>query len=278
LEAVPASRSAHQRIDGEARVSFGPNGMRDLYQRAPCRLLFPQVEAGNFPQAVAVTTSGGLTGGDRIRYALDVAENSTGTLTTQAAEKLYRVLPADPDIHIETRIDVRSEGRAEWLAQEAILFDRTRVRRQVAMHIAQSGRLLATESLVFGRGAMGERFCTGLVHDAWRIWRGGRLVWADAFHIDGDFAAQAALPFGLGSATAMATILYVGPDAADHLPLARDLAGDGTGGATSFDGLLILRLIDREPRLLRDRVMRAASMLRVSTLGLPPTLPAVWTC
>ncbi len=71
--------------------------------------------------------------------------------------------------------------------------------------------------MVFGRAAMGERFAQGLVHDEWRIWRGGRLVWADALHIEGDFAAMADAPFGFGGARSVATIVYVGADAADHL-------------------------------------------------------------
>ena len=41
----------HQRADGAAVLSIGCDSggtsrLRDLYQRAPCRMLFPDVEAG----------------------------------------------------------------------------------------------------------------------------------------------------------------------------------------------------------------------------------------
>lgn len=271
-------QAALQRVDGEARIAFAARGVADLYQRAPCRLLFPDVAAGDFPQAVSITTSGGLTGGDRVALDIRVEPHGRGTVTTQAAEKLYRVRPGDPDIRIETRIEIAEAGRCEWLAQEAILFDRTRMRRRLHAHLAEDARLLAVETMLFGRAAMGEQFTRGLVHDEWRIWRAGRLLWADALHIAGDFAAIADAPFGFGGARAIATLAYAGPDAACHLDLARDLAGAPDGGATCLDGLLILRLIDRDARALRDRVIRAAAALRAATLGLPPRLPAVWYC
>lgn len=273
----PASPSRHQRVDGAARVAFGTDGIRDLYQRSPCRLLFPDTEPSDLRQAVSITTSGGLTGGDKVRLEIAVDAHARGTVTTQAAEKLYRVLPDDPDIRIETRIEVGEAGVCEWLAQEAILFDRSRVRRSLHVDLGPAARMLAVESLVFGRSAMGESFTTGLIHDAWRIRRNGRLIWADALHIDGDFAAVADRPFGFGGARAIATIVYAGTDAADHLELGRTLAGAPSGGATAMD-LLILRLIDHDARALRDRVIRAASALRTAALTLPPRLPAVWYC
>jgi urease accessory protein len=131
-------------------------------------------------------------------------------VTTQAAEKLYRVLPEDPDIAVETRLAVGAGGRCEWLGQEAILFQGTRLRRRLEADDGD-GALLAVETLVLGRGAMGEAFTQGLVHDAWHIRRDGRLIWADALHFHGDGAGEGTLspelPHGLGQARALATML-----------------------------------------------------------------------
>ena len=49
--------------------------------------------------------------------------------------------------------------------------------------VAGSGRLLAVESLVFGRTAMGERYDSGTLHDAWRIRCDERLMWADTLRL-----------------------------------------------------------------------------------------------
>src|SRR5436309_920819 len=80
------------------------------------------------------------------------------------------------------------------------------------------------EAAVLGRRARGERFTHGLLHEAWRIRRDGRLVWADALRLDGDVAAAIAAPSGFAGAEALATAIYVGADAADHLALARAIA------------------------------------------------------
>jgi hypothetical protein len=114
-------------------------------------------------------------------------------VTTQAAEKLYRVLPEDPDIAVETCLAVGAGGRCEWLGQEAILFQGTRLRRRLEADVAGDAGLLAVETLVLGRGAMGEAFTQGLVHDAWHIRRDGRLIWADALHMHGDGAGEGTL-------------------------------------------------------------------------------------
>ncbi|PZN95956.1 MAG: urease accessory protein [Alphaproteobacteria bacterium] len=266
----------HQRVDGAARLRCGPAGIADLYQRAPCRLLFPDVEPGEPLQAVSITTTGGLTGGDRIRVELAVAAGAAATLTTQAAERLYRVLPGDADIRIETQVTVGAGGWAEWLAQEAILFDGTRARRSFEADVAPDARLLAVESLVFGRTAMGETLRSGRIHDSWRIRRGGRLVWVDALRLDGDIAAQMAAPFGFGGACSCATIVYVGADAATHLDAVRALL-DG-GGATSFDGLLIVRMLSDDAAALRRAVMRVVAGLRMLAGGYAEAMPNVWHC
>lgn len=273
-----ACRSRHQRVNGAARIAFGRSGLADLYQRAPCRLLFPDGEPEDAPLAVLLTTSGGLTGGDRIRFDLRVNEGARGMVMTQAAEKLYRVLPGDEDIRIETHISVARGGSAEWLAQEAILFDRTRLRRALEIDLAADARLLAMEMAVLGRDAMGERFAQGLLHDSWRVRREGRLVWADALHMEGDCKALAAQPYSFGEARAFATLLYAGPDAAEHLDLARTLAPAPLGGATCLEGILIIRLMARDSMALRASATRAACALRAAALSAPPRLPALWYC
>ena len=46
--------------------------LADLYQRSPCRVLFPRPAPGEPPLAVLLNTSGGLAGGDRIAVAVTV--------------------------------------------------------------------------------------------------------------------------------------------------------------------------------------------------------------
>ncbi len=279
------AQSAHQRVRGAARIAYahardGQTRLADLYQRAPCRFLFPDVEAGEPPQAVLLTTSGGLTGGDVLDVSVRAQAGSCATLATQAAEKLYRALPDEPDSLVQVALDVESGATLEWLAQETIVFDRARLRREIGVNLTGDARLLATESVVFGRAAMGERLQQGRVHEAWRVRRDGRLVWADALRIDGDVQAHRAAAFGIGDAAGCATVLYAGPDAQALLAPLRDRLADleRVAGATCFDGLLIVRLMAPDAALLRTSVRRVAGSLRAMALGLPEALPRVWTC
>jgi len=275
----------HQRADGAAILSVhcdrgGHTRVRDLYQRAPCRLLFPDVEAGEPLQAVLLTTTGGLTGGDRTQVQFTVGANARATLTTQAAEKLYRALPDTPPVACTVAVTAGPDSWCEWLAQETILFDGARLRRSFRAELAVTARLLAVESVIFGRHAMGEELRTGMLHDCWRIRRAGRLVWADTLRLEGNIAALRAEPFGFGAAVGCATMVYAGQDAADLLePLRELLAGEAAEcGVTLLDELLIIRMLDRDAPRLRARVVRVAGLIRQRAAGVSCALPRIWHC
>ena len=280
---LQAPAAAHQRVNGAARIEFGArrqsSHLVDLYQRAPCRVLFPDVEDGEPPQAVLLTTSGGLTGGDRLRVELRVGAHAQATLTTQAAEKIYRALPGGGDVEIATHVMVGPGGYAEWFAQETILFDRARLRRHFVADLEGDACLLATESIVLGRSAMDESLRSGFVHDAWRIRRDGRLAFADALHLDGDIAALRDLPFGFGAARACGTVLLAAPAAASLLEQVRTALGESRiAHATTREGLLIVRVLAPSAAALRAAILVAAGALRQALRGLAPRLPQVWHC
>jgi urease accessory protein len=275
----------HQRADGAALLTIacdtvGTSRLRELYQRAPCRLLFPDVEPGEPLQAVLLTTSGGLTGGDRTVVNFNVGANARATLTTQAAEKLYRALPGSAAVDCSLALRAASGAWAEWLAQEAILFNGARLRRSFSADLAPGSRMLAVESVVFGRKAMGEELQVGMLHDSWRIRRAGRLIWADTLRLDGDIGGQRREPFGFGEAMACTTMLYAAQDAGTMLEPVRMLLEDATdsSGATLLDDLLIIRLLDRDVPRLRSRVIDIAGLIRHTAAGFRRTLPRVWHC
>ena len=82
-----------QRAAGESRVALavrdGATRLTDLYQRDPCRVLFPDPEPGDPPQVVLVTDLGrGLAGGDVLRMTVEVGAGGHAVVATQAAEKI----------------------------------------------------------------------------------------------------------------------------------------------------------------------------------------------
>ena len=90
--ACPALTLTHERSDGAAHVTLlpGPDGGRldRLHQQGSAKAFLHPGASG--PEIVLLNTSGGLTGGDRLSYRLDLAEGCRATGTTQTAERAYR--------------------------------------------------------------------------------------------------------------------------------------------------------------------------------------------
>src|SRR5215470_18918118 len=86
---------------GFARGTRGTTLAR-LYQRAPCRVLFPAGPGD--PEAVMVTISGGLAGGDRIALDLAAGAGAAACVSTQSMEKIYRALDAPCQVEIAASV------------------------------------------------------------------------------------------------------------------------------------------------------------------------------
>jgi urease accessory protein len=270
-----------ERGDGAAEIVFarredGCTAIAHLYQRTPCRILFPAPAPGDLTLAALLTTSGGLTGGDCLRLDVRAEAAARAIVTTAAAEKIYR--SAEGDVEIAVTLTVAEGGWLEWLPQETILFDRARLERHLSVAVAADARFLGAEMLVFGRAARGERFTRGRLFESWRIRFGEALVWADALSLEDDVAAALAAPAGFAGAGALATAVYVGADAAAHLPLARALAEEGgcRGGATLLGPVLLARFLDPRAEIVRAALARYVAGLRHAAAGLPATLPRLW--
>jgi urease accessory protein len=263
---------------GAVDIAFAPGPrLARLYHKTPLRVLLPRPAAGDPITAVIANVSGGVLGGDRLAVEVEAEAGAAALVTSQAAEKIYR--SAGPEAAIETRLSVAPGAWLEWMPQEAILFDRSRLNRSIEIDLAPGARLLASESLVFGRIAhRGERFAEGLLHESWRVRRGGRLVWADALRLDEAIPQRLVARAGFGGALAASTILYAGDDAADRVDLARELL-DAPGvraGATCVAGLLVARILAAEPPAMRRALLGFWAGFREAVAGLPARAPRLW--
>ena len=266
----------HQRADGAFELRFGPGGaLRHLFQRAPLRVLFPTPELDEPPLAAVVNCAGGLAGGDALRQEVRLEAGAQVTVSTAAAEKVYRSL--GPETRIATRLAVEGGAVLEWIPQETILFDGARLERRLRADLADGAALLAAETLVFGRAARGERLRSGALLDAWRLHGPDGLLWADALLLPDDPGEALAAPFGFAAAEALGTLLLAGPAAEAGRELVRALPSDAPGGATlPRPGLLLARWLG-PAAAVRAAVGGAIVALRSGLLGLPPRLPRLWT-
>jgi urease accessory protein len=276
-----ASRAVLPRMVGRAHVRFAMRGgetrLSGLDQVAPLRVLFPRTEVDEPPLAAVTTVSGGLVGGDRLDMSIALEEGASAVAMGQAAEKVYR--STGPDSQVEIALLVGPGGWLEWLPQETILFDGSRLARRTSIDLHATGRLMAGECVVFGRLARGEVMRNGFLRDTWEVRRDGRLVWADALMVDDDIFARLEAPVGFGGARAYATALYCGPNVTDHMERAKALTENLEGvraGATCVHGVLVARWLSEDPLALRGAFERYWMEMRLAAGGLPARLPRLW--
>ena len=268
---------------GAAEVSFrladGISRLDRLYHTDPLKVLFPTPPAGEPPLAAIVTTAGGLVGGDELTLDASVDAGASAMVVAQAAEKVYRSSGAD--CHVAVRLTAATGAWLEWLPQETILFEGARLRRLTLIDRDPGGRILAGEMMMFGRLARGERMTKGLVRDAWEVRRAGRLIWADALHLADDVSGVLMGPACFGGAVACATAVYAADDAAERLSLARQCLGEGNPslrcGATVVNGVLVVRWLGRDAKILRDGFGKFWAAFRAGAAGLPEKLPRLWS-
>jgi urease accessory protein len=252
----------------------GPR-LRDLFQRGSAKVRFTRTAYGNpFENAVLINTAGGVTGGDRIDWDVEIDENASCTVISQACEKVYR---SDGDMAIvDVRMSIAEGGRLDWLPQETILFHEARLARSFTINLADSAEFLAVEAVILGRAAMGECISKAYLSDVWRIRRNNRLVFADAFKLDEDVDTLKAQPALLQGAGAYALVLLLAQDAEQRLETVRTIlacaGAEARAGASAFDGKLVCKIAALDGVSLRKALIPIMTALRD---GVPP--PRLWT-
>ena len=243
----------------------------DLRQDGCLKARFPRPRPDDWPGAVLLNSSGGIAGGDRLATTIAAGPVTRVTLAGQAAERVYRT--TGPAAHVTTTLHVADGAALEWLPQETILFDRSALDRRLDVHVDPGGTFLGIEHLVFGRTAMGEAVCIAELRDRIVVHRGGILLYHDAIRLAGPVQAVLDRRATGGGARSIATLLLVGPRAADRLdPLRAALAG-ADAGASAWDGLLLARIAAPDGAAGRAVLAAALNVLRDGRM-----LPRVWSC
>jgi urease accessory protein len=255
-----------QRARGRAAValsvSAGRTRLQGLRQEGCAKAFLPRVSG--VPEVVFLNTAGGLTGGDRLDYALRLAPGGAATATTQTAERAYAAPDGAAPADLGVTIEVGAGATLDWLPQETILFDRAALRRTTEIALAGDASLLTCEALVLGRAAMGEEVARLDLSDLRRISRDGRPVMVEPVRIGEAVLAGRAAPAGLAGARALATVALVAPGAEDAAGPLRDLPWpEGVRAAVSgWDGRCLLRLMAGDGWPLRLALAAALRHLR----------------
>ena len=263
-----AANRARGAVSFDVHLQDGATRRGRLHESGSLRVRFPSPEDEGL-SAVFVNTAGGVAGGDRFDIDISAGEGSRLTLTTAAAEKVYRT----PDAAAQLNIALKAAAGAQlcWLPQETIVFDQARVARRIDLDLAEGASLLLCEIIVFGRSAMGERMMQGEFTDRWRLRRGGRLVFAENIRLDGDIGAKLAKPAIANGGVAIGTALIV-PGDETLVERIRALSGTfgGEVGISTWNGFAMARFCAQDAMRLR------ADMIAVLGCASGARLPRLW--
>ena len=265
----PGPEGQMQRSHGRAEISFdlraGAVRLVDLHQSGSAKAILPRV-AGAVPEVVFLNTSGGLTGGDRLSYALTIGDGARVLAATQTAERAYASRGAAAAVSVAATVG--AGGRLDWLPQETLIYESSHLERETVIDLAPGASCLLAEMVVLGRQAMGEVPAQARLTDRRMIRRQERPVWADTLRVDAGALADAGLPAMLGGAGCLAVIAFVASGAADAVGAVRAvLTEPGVEAAASgWDGKCVVRILARDGWPLRRQVARVVMVLRAGPL------------
>lgn len=263
-----AANRARGAVSFDVHLQDGVTRRGRLHELGSLRVRFPSPEDEGL-SAVFVNTAGGVAGGDRFDIDIAAAEGARLTLTTAAAEKIYRTPDAAAQLNIALK--VAAGAHLSWLPQETIMFDQARVARRIDLDLADNASLLLCEIVVFGRSAMGERMREGEFSDRWRLRRGGRLMFAENIRLDGDIGAKLGRAAIAKGGVAIGTALIVPGDEAlvERIRALSETFG-GEVGISTWNGFAMARFCAQDAMRLR------ADMMTVLGCASGERLPRLW--
>lgn len=261
-------RIESQRAFGQAMVRLVAAGpvtrLADLRQEGSARAMLPR-STPERPEVVFLNTSGGLTSGDRIGFALAVGDGAKVQATTQTAERAYLALEGPAEL----RVSLRAGAGADllWLPQETILFEGSDLSRETEVALEDGAGCLTLEMVVLGRRAMGERPRAARLADRRRVTLRGRPLWVEQLRLEAGMATDGAAVLGGGSAFATLAYCGQGREAAVDALRAVPVPEGVTAAVSGWNGRCLVRAVAAEPWPLK--LYLGAAMARLTGRALP---------
>jgi urease accessory protein len=273
MSAVPApadetlaANRAFGRIALSVRANNGETRRFRIREEGPLRVRCPGKPSPEL-ESMILNTAGGVAGGDRFDIDISAAAQARLVVTTAAAEKIYRALDRDAVIAINLKL---GEGAAlAWLPQETILFDGARLSRTIRVDIEEDARLILAEAVIFGRSGMREIVRRGRLFDRWNVYRGGRIIHAEAVRFEGDIAASLAAAAVAKGGVAIATVLSI-PAEESLLAGVRGMRFAGEVATSAWKGMQVIRLCAADGATLRRDLVAVLNAVRGGAL------PRLW--
>jgi len=260
----------------ELALEFARRGDRTVmagrHQRGPLAVQRPFYPEGGVCHAYVLHPPGGVVGGDRLDIRLTVDADASALLTTPGATKFYR--SGGRQAWQQQQFTVN--GTLEWLPQEMIFFPGADGQLITRIHLSREARYIGWEIQCLGRPVISERFLSGSLLFATRLYREQKPLFIDRLSVCGEPDLQGCA--GLRGQPVMATLLAT-PATPAVLEQARACCDEplsqGQAGITLLQDVLIVRYLGAstaEARRLLHRVWQAVRPLVTDRHAVTPRI------
>lgn len=217
---------------------------------------------------------GGVAGGDRLRFSIQLGQGSDVLLTSVGAAKWYNGF-GRPSFQ-EVIACIAPGARLSWLPLENILYDGALVDLRAHFSLTDDATLFYGDVVCLGRPASGEAFASGHWRQCTEIERDGRLIWCEHVVMDAASALVAA-PAGLCGHRVVGTVVYAGP----HVPSALHAAVlalnvDGSAAAAQLPDVWLARFVGDTTEAAQRWLRAVRALLHPHTHGGEARDPRIW--
>jgi urease accessory protein len=268
----------HGQLDLQFTKTDLQTAIQRSYAHAPLKLQRPFYPEGDICHTVLLHSAGGMVGGDRLSYNIDLAPDSRVLITTAAAAKIYR---SNGEIaHQQIVMNVGENACLEWLPQETILFDRAIYHQDVRVNLGTGAIWASWEIVRLGRSASNEQFTHGKWQNAIEVWQQDKPLWIDRQQLDGDLwhslQATAEQPilgvFAIVGCSVTANLVARARSFWSDTPDSIDL----TWGVTALKNGLVCRYRGRDRQAVQQWFIAVWDLMRQEYLGRSACIPRVW--
>jgi len=221
---------------------------------------------------------GGVVGGDQLTISVKVEADAHALITTPASGKFYRC--DDRQASQFQNLKVEDGGILEWLPQESILFDQSKVKTSTNIELGEQATFAGWEIMCLGRPASNESYSSGYCRQNFEVTRAGRKILIERSCLEGGSDLLGA-KWGMQGYTVMG-LMVVTNASAELLTLANNVINDavtvnpGLGSATLIDDLLICRCLGHQGIEVREFFTHVWEALRPEWIGKAAVQPRIW--
>ena len=230
-----------QRSKGEINIELLDNNFKKFFQSGCCKILNPNNYNHN-KELILINTAGGITCNDSIEINATI-HNSELSICTQAAEKIYAGIGDPAKVNININLN---NSTLYWLPKELILFDNSKLRRNINVNLSDNSNLIFCETSIFGRKAMSEKIKNISLSDQWKINVNSSLKHFEAINMQGSMIDNYKNNYTFDNQSSLSTIIIFGEiihQFESELRKIIENIGNHYCEMTKFDDKIIIRCI-----------------------------------